>query len=134
MVNKIEYKLDIVPGTEQVIELYRNCRLNRPTEDFPRISMMYQKSNLIITAWKNNQLIGVSRALTDHSFCCYLSDLAVRKEYQPHGIGRKIVDLTRKEIGPQCMLILLSSSTAMNYYPKIGFDNIKNAFLLDRTV
>ena len=49
---------------------------------------MVEHGNLIVTARKNEKLIGVSRSLTDFQFCTYLSDLAVDIKYQKLGIGK----------------------------------------------
>lgn len=130
----IQFKTDLVPTTEEIIDLYDSSGLNRPTHDPERIDEMYRHSNLVITAWSGALLVGVSRALTDFNFCCYLSDLAVRKEYQKEGIGRRLVQLTKEAIGDRCMLLLLAASSAMEYYPKIGMDTVKNGFIINRVL
>ncbi len=130
---KIEYKLDIIPSTEKIIDLYNSSGINRPTSDKVRISKMYANSNLIATAWDKDKLVGIARSLTDFSYCCYLSDLAVRKEYQKDGIGKKLIALTKEKIGNQVMLLLLSAPAAMDYYPKVGFQKVGNGFIINRT-
>jgi len=130
---EILYRTDIIPDTHHIIEVYNSSGINRPTDDIERIEKMYDNSNLVITAWENDKLVGISRSLTDFYYCCYLSDLAVRKEYQKKGIGKKLIELTKNEIGEQAALLLLSAPTAMDYYPKIGFNKIHNAFLIHRT-
>ena len=131
---KITYKTNIIPDTALIIELYKSAGLNRTVDDKERISNMYVESNLVITAWDNELLIGVSRSLTDFCYCCYLSDLAVRKEYQSQGIGRQLIELTREKIGPQTMLLLLSAPAAMEYYPKTGFEKVENGFIIKRII
>jgi GNAT superfamily N-acetyltransferase len=127
------YSFDKIPTAEQIIELYDNAGLPRPTNDKERIKKMFANSNLIVTAWSNDLLIGVSRALTDFSYCCYLSDLAVRKEYQTKGIGKKLIELTKEKVGNQSMILLLSVPTAMEYYPKVGFKKQESSFIINRT-
>jgi predicted N-acetyltransferase YhbS len=61
-----------------------------------------------------------------------LSDLAVRKEYQKLGIGKRLIRETKEKIGDQTMLLLLSAPTAMEYYPAVGFLEVKNAFIINR--
>jgi N-acetylglutamate synthase-like GNAT family acetyltransferase len=129
---EITYKFDIIPASDLIIDLYKSSGLNRPIDDKERIGKMYAHSNLVITAWNNDQLIGVARSLTDFCYCCYLSDLAVRKEYQNSGIGKKLINLTKERIGDQTMLLLLSAPTAMEYYPKIGFNKVQNGFMIQR--
>lgn len=129
---KIDYKYDIIPNTKDIIELYESSGINRPTNEWDRITKMYKHSNLIISAWDNSKLVGVARSLTDFCYCCYLSDLAVRKEYQNRGIGKTLLELTRQRIGEQTMLLLLSAPSAMEYYPKLGFTKVDNGFIIKR--
>lgn len=129
---RIEYRTDRVPSVDQIINVYWSAGLKRPIEDEERIRKMYEHSNLIVTAWKEDELIGVARSLTDFSFCCYCSDLAVNLSYQKQGIGRRLLEITKEQIGDSCMLLLLSVPTAMEYYPKIGMQKVENGFILPR--
>jgi GNAT superfamily N-acetyltransferase len=129
--NHINYKFDVIPAIDQVMEVYADAGLNRP-QNKDRITRMYSHSNLIVTAWDKTKLVGISRALTDFCFCCYLSDLAVRKKYQHHGIGRELIRLTKEKIGDETMLLLLSAPAAMEYYPKVGLAKVENGFIIQR--
>lgn len=86
--------------------------------------------NILFTAWLGDRMIGITRALTDWSFCCYLSDLAVDKDVQKSGIGRELIARVREEIGEGVALILLAAPSAMEYYPKVGFEKIENGFMI----
>ena len=130
--NHINYKFDVIPAVDKVMELYADAGLKRPM-DKNRITRMYTHSNLIVTAWDKTKLVGISRALTDFCYCCYLSDLAVRKKYQHHGIGRELIRLTKDKIGDETMLLLLSAPAAMEYYPKVGLAKVENGFIISRT-
>ncbi|MGG4395250.1 GNAT family N-acetyltransferase [Paenibacillus thiaminolyticus] len=46
---------------------------------------MIDHSGLLITAWAGQQMVGVARAVSDFSYCCYLSDVAVDRSYQKQG-------------------------------------------------
>ncbi|MEO6721947.1 MAG: GNAT family N-acetyltransferase [Ferruginibacter sp.] len=129
---EIIYKTDARPTADQVCELYDNAGLPRPTHDRERIQKMYENSNLVVTAWDNDLLVGVSRSITDWVWSCYLADLAVRKDYTTSGIGKKLIERTKKELGEQSMILLLSVPTAMEYYPKVGFVKQENSFLMSR--
>jgi predicted N-acetyltransferase YhbS len=82
---------------------------------------MLRHANLICTAWHGELLVGVSRSLTDFSYCCYLSDLAVDLKFQRKGIGKKLIGITQSRLHPQCKIILLAAPKAEGYYAKIGF-------------
>lgn len=129
----IDYSFDKKPNADQIIELYENAGLPRPTNDKERIRKMFDNSNLIITAWHNDLLVGVARSITDWVWSCYLSDLAVRDKYKKEGIGRQLINLTKEKVGEQSMVLLLSVPTAMDYYPKVGFEKQESSFIINRS-
>ncbi|MBD3628323.1 GNAT family N-acetyltransferase [Cyclobacterium sp.] len=102
----------------------------RPVENSARLEDMLRNANLIITARKDGKLIGIARSLTDTTFCTYLSDLAVHREFQKQGIGKTLIQKT-KAAYPQAKLILLSAPKATGYYPKIGMSKHDNCYYLE---
>ena len=65
---------------------------------------MISNSNLTVSAWDSEKLVGISRCMTDFHYACYLSDLAVSEQYQKMGIGKQLQILTQKQLGPRCRL------------------------------
>lgn len=130
----IVYKINEPLSAEAVIEVYDSAGLNRPTNDPARIQKMLDHSNLIISAWDGEKLVGVARSFTDFCYATYLSDLAVRMEYQKQQIGKQLITLTKENVGDGSMLLLLSVPSAMDYYPKVGFEKVENGFILQRTL
>lgn len=129
---KIQFKINTPLETLAVIDVFKDSGIVRPIDDAKRIEGMLKNSNLIISAWNGVELIGIARSVTDYNYCCYLSDLAVKKEYQKSGIGKTLIELTQQTIGDQTMLLLLSAAPAMEYYPKIGFEKVENGFIIKR--
>lgn len=128
----IEYRNNHPLDPAEVARVFETSGISRPTKNLSRIEQMFANSNLVISAWDGTRLVGVSRALTDYSYCCYLSDLAVEVSYQKHGIGRELIHRTRDVIGEEVSLILLSAPSAMPYYPKVGFALADNAYVIRR--
>jgi len=126
------YKINVPLATQDILRVYNGSGIKRPTHDVPRIEKMFAQANLIASAWEEDKLIGIARALTDHSYCCYLSDLAVDLEYQHRGVGHQLIQTVRNQLSDQVSLILLSAPDAMAYYPKLGFTVISNAFAIPR--
>lgn len=93
---------------------------------------MVGNANLIITARDGERLVGIARALTDFSYCCYLSDLAVDAAYQRRGIGQELIRQVQEAIGPESMLLLLAAPQAAEYYPHIGFTQVANGWIINR--
>ncbi|AWW00852.1 GNAT family N-acetyltransferase [Arcticibacterium luteifluviistationis] len=128
----ITYKTGVTPKTEDIIAVYDSSGINRPTNDFDRITSMYANSNLITSAWDGDKLVGVARSLSDGCYCCYLADLAISKDYQHQGIGKKLIEVTQEELGEKVTLILIAAPNAVDYYPKIGFEKIDAGYLIKR--
>jgi ribosomal protein S18 acetylase RimI-like enzyme len=128
----IDYRRNSPLDPVDVIRVFDSSGIKRPTQDPARIARMFANSNMVISAWAGERLVGVCRALTDFSYCCYLSDLAVDREYQKQGIGRELIRRLQAEIGDQVSLVLLSAPGAMTYYPKLSFSKIENGFIVNR--
>lgn len=116
---------------DTVIELYRASTLGerRPISDRARMAAMLRHANLVVTAWENDLLVGISRALTDFVYVTYLSDLAVRVSHQRAGIGRELIQHTRAA-APGAQIVLLAAPAAEKYYPRIGFSHHSQAWIL----
>lgn len=128
----IEYHQNLSLDPVEVARLFDASGINRPTSDLRRIERMLAAPCLTMSAWQGGRLVGVSRSLTDHAYCCYLSDLAVDQAFQGRGIGKELIRRTREAIGDEVSLILLSAPGAMSYYPHQGFEPADNAFIIRR--
>lgn len=128
----IIYKVESNLDPYEFIDVLNRSTLGerRPVDDFSRIKKMCENANLIVTARLDGKLVGVARSVTDFVYCTYLSDLAVDKDYQKKGIGKRLIEETKKQ-SPQAKLILLSAPAAIDYYPKIGMKKHDYCFILD---
>jgi predicted N-acetyltransferase YhbS len=105
----------------------------RPVSDLARLERMLRQADIIVTARDGTRLVGVSRAISDFAYCCYLSDLAVDAAYQRQGIGKRLIDETRQAAGEGATLILVAAPAAQAYYPKIGMTPIAGGWMIPRT-
>lgn len=131
---KIIYRSDVKISAREFIDILRRSTLDarRPVDDPERIQRMLDYGNILVTAWSGDTLVGVSRALSDFAFCCYLSDLAVDLTFQKQGIGKALIAETHRLAGDHAKLILLAAPAAVQYYPKIGMERFSDCFLLQR--
>ena len=130
----INYKVNEPITTDQFIELLNNSTLGdrRPVDDKPCMAGMVSNSNLIVTAWDGEALVGVARSMTDFHYACYLSDLAVSQGHQKLGIGKELQIITQNQLGPKCKLILIAAPAANTYYEHIGFTHNERCWTLTR--
>jgi GNAT superfamily N-acetyltransferase len=117
---------------EQFIDVLNRSTLGerRPVANRERIASMLRHSNLLCTAWAGERLVGVARSVTDFSYCCYLSDLAVDVAFQGRGVGTRLIQVTQERLDPQCMIVLLAAPKAEAYYPRIGMTQHRSAWML----
>ncbi len=129
----IEYKTNVLITMDEYIQLLLSSGLSerRPIENRECMKGALQNSNLIVSAWKKDKLIGIARSITDFHYACYLSDLAVDRNFQRLGIGKKLLAITQKEIGTTCKLILFAAPSANSYYKHLGFTNNSNGWVID---
>ena len=126
----IHYKINEPISVKQFIELLNKTTLGsrRPLDDKARVAMMLHHTDLLVTAWDKEQLVGVARSVTDFAYCCYLSDLAVDEQYQKQGIGQQLIKYTKQALHPQAKIVLLAAPQAVEYYPHIGFTQHMSAW------
>ena len=107
----------------------------RPVEDEARLKAMLSAANLIVTARfdeADRRLVGVARCITDFSWCCYVSELAVAASAQGHGIGKGLLDETRGQVGPEVSVILASMPDVVGFYERIGMGPLPDTFWFKR--
>ena len=59
---EITYKINTIITTEQFLELLKESTLGerRPIDDYECINGMLKNSNLVVSAWYKNKLIGIA--------------------------------------------------------------------------
>lgn len=132
----METAISVEPGLHveefQSILVRSTLGERRPVEDLPRLDTMLRQADLIVTARIGGELVGIARAITDFSYCCYLSDLAVDVRHQRRGIGRRLIEATHRAAGLNTALLLIAAPAAESYYPKIGMQHVPSCWMTPR--
>lgn len=129
----IQFRINEPLRTDQFLQLLNESGLGerRPIEDRQCLQGMISNSNLMVSAWVGEHLVGLARSVTDFHYACYLSDLAVSMSYQGSGIGKELQRLTQKQLGPKCKLILIAAPAANDYYRHVGFEPNPRCWVLE---
>ena len=132
----VSYQLESYPGLDvgEFIDVLERSTLaeRRPVDEPETIRGMLENADIIVTARSGSLLVGISRAITDHSFCTYLSDLAVDVDYQNRGIGKELIRRTHESAGHHTTLILLAAPRARTYYPHVGMHPHDSCWIIPR--
>ncbi len=107
----------------------------RPVGDEVRLKAMLSGANLVVTARFDEAdppLVGVARCITDFSWCCYVPELAVAASAQGYGIGKGLLEETRRQVGPEVSVILASMPDVVAFYERIGMTRLPDTFWFKR--
>lgn len=88
-----------------------------------KYNVPFINSTLVISAWKNECLIGVVRVLSDKIFRSIIYDLLVLPEYQNKGIGKELVKRCIEHF-PNSEWLVGTMKDIAGFYEKIGFQQI----------
>ena len=133
--NDTKYAIEPQLSVEEFSELLTQSSLaeRRPMNEPGTLAKMLAHAGVIVTARVDGVLVGVSRAISDFSYCTYLSELAVHHAYQRRGIGRELIRRTHKAAGLNTTLILLAAPAAETYYGHVGMALHPSAWIIQRT-
>jgi GNAT superfamily N-acetyltransferase len=112
----------------RIATLYRRAPLLRPTGDRDAVRRMYEASQLVISAWQGDRLVGVARVLTDGELFALLADLAVEPDVQGYGIGKRLIEeVMERTRGLE--LLLRDSDISAGFYERLGFSRVENCWV-----
>ena len=119
-------------GLEKLQVLFNQNTLWAKGRTISQIRKMLANSNVIITLWYKNNLVGFGRATTDEVFRAVLWDIVVSKDIQRFGLGKVIVEelLKDKKIN-SAEKVYLMTTDRKDFYKQIGFKvNIKQTLMV----
>ena len=118
-------------GLEKLQFLFNQNALWAKDRNIDQIKKMLAHSNVIITLWNKNNLVGFGRATTDQVYRAVLWDIVVSKDVQRVGLGKIIVEelLKDKKIN-SAEKIYLMTTDSQDFYKQLGFQiNINQSLM-----
>ena len=92
---------------------------------------MIRGSQVVVSAWSGEELIGFGRATSDGVFRAVLWDVVVAKTQQGYGIGGRIVDvLLASPAVAKAERVYLMTTTGEGFYEKLGFKRVVSQQLM----
>ena len=80
--------------SEQVQVLYESVQWSAYTKDMPKLIRGIENSEIVITAWNEEELAGLIRCLTDFETIAYIQDILVKPAWRKQGIGDELMRQT----------------------------------------
>ena len=120
-----------VKGLKKLQVLFNQNTLWAKDRTLDQIKRMLANSNVIITIWYKNNLVGFGRATTDQVYRAVLWDIVVSQNVQRVGLGKIIVEelLKDKKIN-SAEKIYLMTTDSQDFYTQLGFKVNNNQILM----
>jgi predicted N-acetyltransferase YhbS len=134
--SEVVYALEPDLTAEEFVDVLNRSTLaeRRPVDEPETVRGMLRHADVVVTARVGGRLVGIARAISDFSYCTYLSDLAVDRAHQRRGIGRELIRRTHEAAGLATTLILLAAPAARTYYPHVGMAAHDSCWIIPRKV
>ena len=93
------------------------------------------KSDVVISIWVGNEIVGFGRALTDGIYRGVLWDIVIDQNHQGKGFGKLIVNnlLSSKEIKKTKKIYLMTTNKKL-FYSQMDFKEVASQNLLIREI
>lgn len=121
--NNIYLKEDLIPDIEDLANLYNDAGWCSYTNDLDVLKNALNNSLKVITAWDDNELVGLIRAVGDSYTILYIQDILVLKKYHRKGIGSLLMSnlVEKYKSVRQKVLMTDNHPDTVAFYTKIGF-------------
>lgn len=128
----LTYKINEPLNIKTARDFYRQSTLaeQRPSEYSDTMLQMLNCANLIVTAWDQDRLVGISRTMTDFCYIAYLADLAAHQSYQNINIERQLILETQAQLAPGCLVVIIATPAEKHYFPSIGFTEHNPTYII----
>tara|TARA_Y100001968_G_scaffold307515_1_gene325395 strand:- start:76 stop:528 length:453 start_codon:yes stop_codon:yes gene_type:complete len=120
-----------VNGLRKLQLLFNQNTIWAQDRTIDQIKRMLANSNVIITLWYKDDLVGFGRATTDRVYRAVLWDVVVSKDLQRVGLGKVIVEelIKHKKIR-SAEKIYLMTTNSKEFYKQLGFKVNTNQALM----
>ncbi|WP_315121989.1 GNAT family N-acetyltransferase [uncultured Clostridium sp.] len=118
----IKYLTDKTVDYNRLIALFNQVGWNDKTEEIGRLQAMVENSQIVVTAWDKEIMIGFARCTTDYVFNGQVNNVVVDVGYRGRGIGKALINNILDE-NKQVTFILRADIENEGFYKKIGFDD-----------
>ena len=127
----IRYKTNDAVDIDRLVFLFDEAGWPKKAADRERLCHMIKNTDLIVTAWDDESMIGFARCTTDHVFNGQINNVVVDAKYRKRGIGSHLVTMII-ESNPKVTYMLRTEDENESFYKKMGFKTADRALIYER--
>lgn len=105
----IEYKKNIILNKMDVLLLYSDSDRITYTDDLDRLMDALEGSLCVISAWNNDELVGLIRVVGDDALILFIQDVIVKQKYQRFNISGMLMEMMTSRFKHVRQIVCLSN-------------------------
>ena len=111
---------------EEILRLYTEVGWMAYTKDMSALEQGYKHSLLVLSAYENEELLGIVRAVGDGHTIVFVQDILVFPEKQRQGVGTALLKavLDRYPDVRQIELVTDNTPKTVAFYKSLGFSEL----------
>ena len=111
---------------EEILRLYTEVGWTAYTKDMSALEQGYKHSSLVLSAYENEELLGIVRAVGDGHTIVFVQDILVFPEKQRQGVGTALLKavLDRYPDVRQIELVTDNTPKTVAFYKSLGFSEL----------
>ena len=111
---------------EEILRLYTEVGWTAYTKDMSALEQGYKHSLLVLSAYENEDLLGIVRAVGDGHTIVFVQDILVFPEKQRQGVGTALLKavLDRYPDVRQIELVTDNTPKTVAFYKSLGFSEL----------
>ncbi len=118
--SEFTYKYDKKIKKEKLVELFNSVKWK--TAEYPnRLQKAIENSDLVISIWNNEELIGLISTISDGFINVFITYLLIKPEYQRKQLGTQLMNKMCDYYKGFGRRILSTEIDKEKYYNKFGF-------------
>ena len=118
----IMYHTDKKVDYDKLKTLFNEVGWNDKTDDINRLKAMVENSQIVVTAWDEETMVGFARCTTDYVFNGQINNVVVDSKYRRKGIGKVLIN-TILDSSKQVTYMLRGSIRNEKFYRSLDFED-----------
>lgn len=116
----MEYSIKRIPSNEDLQKLYLSVGWDVYVKNNEDMTVLLKNTCYFVTVWDNDQLVGLTRIISDDHSIAYVQDILIDPDYQGNGIGSKLLNMIKERFNHVRQVVLMTdtSEKTINFYEK----------------
>ncbi|MCD8817746.1 GNAT family N-acetyltransferase [Mammaliicoccus sciuri] len=116
----MEYSIKRIPSNEDLQKLYLSVGWDVYVKNNEDMTVLLKNTCYFVTVWDNDQLVGLTRVISDDHSIAYVQDILIDPDYQGNGMGSNLLNMIKERFNHVRQVVLMTdtSEKTINFYEK----------------